>query len=240
MKSKTNGMMPIKRYESHSFNLKSDFLTPKMSPQNHTDRLKVLIIDDHRLFADGICTLLKGYDQLILTKYAADILSASQQINDIDSPDLILLSINDNNYKLIKELNQLQLDIPVMIFSSTDSPAAAGLAIENNASGFISKNSSREDILEAILSVLDGNIFISKPKQQVPTASQNTGTEKVTKRQQQVLGLLSQGLLNKQIAWELDISENTVKAHLSDLFRHLHVTNRTAAVKSGYEYGLIM
>ena len=63
--------------------------------------------------------------------------------------------------------------------------------------------------------------------------------ERVTSRQQEVLYLLSQGLLNKQIASELNISANTVKAHLHDLFVHLKASNRTAAVKNAQKYGLI-
>jgi len=158
-----------------------------------------LIIDEHRLFADGIRTLLGNYDQNIETQYAKNLLSANDLITDKSTPDLILLSINntasDNSYALIEQLN---IEIPIMILSATESLSAAGLAIENNASGFISKNCSRKDILEAILSVLDGNIYISKPKPQPIETSQNSGTEKITKRQQQVLCLLSKGLLNKQ------------------------------------------
>jgi len=205
--------------------------------------MRVLIIDDHKLFADGIRNLLKDHDQNISTEYAGNVFAAYEKINNIESPDLILLSINGNattnSYKLIDKLKKLNVDIPVMVISVTDSPSAAGFAIENNASGFISKSCDNKTILEAILSVLDGNLYISKPKNQIHKESPNIGVEKITKRQQEVLFLLSQGLLNKQIAHELDISANTVKVHLSDLFRHLHVSNRTAAVKYGYEYGLI-
>jgi len=207
-------------------------------------QLNILIIDDHRLFADGICSLLNNYDQQLSTQYAEDITTALESITDSYQPDLILQGINntasDNNYALIEELGHKNLDIPVMILSALDSPSAAGLAIENNASGFICKNCSHSNILEAIISVLNGNIYISKPKQKLHEHELQQGAEKITKRQQQVLCLLSKGLLNKQIAWELEISENTVKAHLSDLFRHLHVSNRTAAVKYGYEYGLLV
>jgi len=236
----------INRLRSHYY----DFKTSKNGNRNNNgvtnqrksiDHLKVMIIDEHRLFADGIRNLIGNYDKNIETEYAQNIMAASELTKDLEAPDLILLSINnsafDNIYSLIRKHI---IETPVMILSAIDSLSAVEMAIDNNVSGYISKNSSREDILEAILSVLDGNIYISKPKQQTVEARQNTGTEKITKRQHQVLRLLSKGLLNKQIAWELEISENTVKAHLSDLFKHLHVTNRTAAVKSGYEYGLII
>ena len=207
--------------------------------------MKVLIIDDQRLFADGIRKLLKDHNPKIITEYAGDVFSAYEKINDIHFPDLILLDINGaattNSFDLIDRLNNLGIEIPVMVISTSELPATAGLAIENNASGFITKSCSRRTTLEAILSVLDGNMYVSKPKQQVSGKAQISDNDagRVTIRQQEVLLLLSQGLLNKQIASELDISTNTVKAHLHDLFRRLHVTNRTAAVQYGYKNGLI-
>lgn len=206
--------------------------------------MKVLIIDDHRLFADGIRTLLQEHDRDIDTEYASNIFSSYELINSTDSPNLILLSVNDNarenSFDLIKRLNKLNLEIPVIVISSNNSSSAAGTAIKNNAAGFISKNCSRKTTLEAIISVLDGNMYISKPSCQPFTETQaEVEVNRITIRQKEVLFLLSQGLLNKQIAYELDISANTVKVHLNDLFRRLDVKNRTAAVKYGYEYGLI-
>jgi DNA-binding NarL/FixJ family response regulator len=199
--------------------------------------MKVLIIDDQRLFADGIRKLLKDHDPSIATEYAGNVFSANESITSIHPPDLILLDINDkatiNSFDLIARLNQLNIDIPVMVISTTDS------AIENNASGFITKSCRRETTLNAILSVLNGSMYVRKPKQKLSPETDINDDCRVNSRQQEVLYLLSQGLLNKQIASELDISSNTVKAHLHDLFRRLHVTNRTAAVQHGYKNGLI-
>lgn len=205
--------------------------------------VRVLIIDDQKLFADGIRKLLKDHDPAIKTEYAGNVFSAYELINDVSPPNLILLNINEtataNSFDLINRLNLLNIKIPVMVISTSTSSAAAGMAIENDASGFITKNCSRRVTLEAILSVLDGNIYISKPKSSISNKMYTSGISSVTTRQKEVLFLLSQGLLNKQIANELDISANTVKAHLHDLFRRLDVTNRTAAVKHGYKNGLI-
>ena len=205
--------------------------------------MKVLIIDDQKLFADGIRKLLEDHDRTIATEYAGNVFLANESINNLDPPNLILLGINEvattNSYDLIRRLNQLNIDIPVMVISNIDTSAAKALAIENNASGFITKSCRRETTLNAILSVLNGGMYVRKPKLQSVSETKNKGVDKVTSRQKEVLFLLSQGLLNKQIASELDISSNTVKAHLHDLFRRLHVTNRTAAVQCGYINGLI-
>ena len=120
--------------------------------------MKVLTIDDQRLFADGIRKLLEDHGTNITTEYAGNVFSAYESINSIHPPNLILLAINDttsaNSFELIDRLNKLKVDIPVIVISSCDSSSAAELAIENNASGFITKNCSRETTLEAILSVL--------------------------------------------------------------------------------------
>ena len=205
--------------------------------------MKVLIIDDHKLYADGIRTLLNDHDTNIKTEYTNNVFSALEIINNTKRPNLILLSINNNatanSYDLIKRLNQLNYDIPVMIISNTDTTSDAGLAIENNAFGFISKSCTPETTLEAIWTVLRGSMYISKPSNQKQNELESSDKVKITERQQEVLELLSQGLLNKQIADQLNISTNTVKAHLHELFRHLQVTNRTSAVKYGKDNGLI-
>lgn len=205
--------------------------------------MNVLIIDNQTLFADGIKTLLENFDPSIKTSYSGDIFSAYECIQGTPPPDLMMLNINENSknnsYDLINRLNRLDLHIPLIVFSEDDSTEAAALAIENNASGFISKNSSREMVLEAITSVLEGKMYISKPRPMNLSKTKEVSTGRVTMRQQEILHLLSQGLLNKQIAHELNISSNTVKAHLHDLFKSLQVSNRTAAVRNAQRYGLI-
>ena len=208
--------------------------------------MKVLIIDEQRLFADGIRYLLKKHDPKIRTHYVSNNLSAYECIKSTEPPDLMFLNVNDddpkNSYELIHRLNRLNLYIPLIVVSANATHESAALAIENNASGFITKNCSRKVILEAISSVLSGNVFISQLKHNDFVHKQDhkeVAEISITARQQEVLYLLSQGLLNKQIASELDISANTVKAHLHDLFKSLEVTNRTAAVQSAHRYGLI-
>lgn len=205
--------------------------------------MKVLIIDDQRLFADGIRSLLNEHDPDIVTEYVGNVFLAKESISNKVPPNLILLSINDtattNSFDLISRLSQQHIDIPVMVISSCDSSVEAGLAIKHNASGFITKCCRRETTLKAILSVLDGNVFVRRPKNLSTSNTEVNASGKVTTRQQEVLYLLSQGLLNKQIASEMQISANTVKAHLHDLFRNLQVSNRTAAVQYGYKNGLI-
>lgn len=205
--------------------------------------MKVLIIDEQRMYADGIQKLLVGYNQKFITEYAADIYQAYEKIINSDYPDLIILGVNDtsstNNYDFIKMISKFDYQIPVIISSANNSSLSVAKAIENNASGFITKYFSLENTLKAVLSVINGDMYFSMPKKQITTETEAVIGITVTSRQQEILILLSHGLLNKQIASELDISANTVKAHIHDIFRKLQVTNRTAAVVNSQKHGII-
>ena len=204
--------------------------------------MKIVIIDDQLLFAEGMKYLLGSFDLGIETRHTNNIDSALNLMMVEGFPDLILLNINltgKNGYYLFDKLHELNNLTPVLIISATDSPAAAGMAKEKGASGFISKSSSKEVMLEAIQTLLSGKPYLSQREASHIQFQGHENLGRVTSRQQEILYLLSQGLLNKQIANELNISANTVKAHLHDLFRHLNVSNRTAAVKNGQKYGLI-
>jgi len=199
--------------------------------------MKILIIDNQILFAEGLKNLIESYDQSNQVEFVDNVDNGFTFIKDNGKPDLILLDINIDGvrgFRLFDYLNTMDSKIPVLIISANDSPTIATMAIEKGALGFISKSSQTEVMLEAIHKLLSGESYLSKP-----LCENKEIHGQVTTRQQEVLYLLSQGLLNKQIASELNISANTVKAHLHDLFKHLKVSNRTAAVKSAQRYGLI-
>lgn len=199
--------------------------------------MKILIIDDQILFAEGLKNLLETNSKCNLVEFVNNVDKGFEFIQSHGIPDLILLDINvdgANGFRLFDHLNALETEIPVLIISANDSPTLATIAAEKGALGFIPKSSEAEVMLEAIQALISGESYLLTPKH-----TNSEMCERVTARQQEVLYLLSQGLLNKQIASELNISSNTVKAHLHDLFKHLNVTNRTAAVKSAQRYGLI-
>ncbi|WP_299878856.1 response regulator [uncultured Cocleimonas sp.] len=199
--------------------------------------MKILIIDDQILFAEGVKNLIENYDESNQVACVDNVDNGYAFIRDNGKPDLILLDINIDGvrgFRLFEYLNTMDSKIPVLIVSANDSPTIATMAMEKGALGFISKCSRIEVMLEAVQKLLCGQSYLSKP---LPENTEIHGH--VTTRQQEVLYLLSQGLLNKQIASELNISANTVKAHVHDLFKHLKVSNRTAAVKSAKRYGLI-
>lgn len=205
--------------------------------------MKILIIDDHILFSEGMKFLLESFEQEIDTLYAEDYESALRIISEKGQPDLILLDINlsgTNGFTLIKKFHKLDIWSPILVISATDSQSAAEIALEKGALGFVSKSSDSVTLLKAIKTVLSGDVYMPcfDPSHSV-FGEENEGRIKVTSRQHEILYLLSEGLLNKQIASELSISANTVKAHLHEIFRHLNVSNRTAAVQSAQKCGLL-
>lgn len=204
--------------------------------------MKILIIDDHILFSEGMKFLLESFEQEIDTLYADDFKSALSVINEKGHPDLILLDINlsgTNGFTLIKEFHKLDIWSPILVISATDSQSAAEIALEKGALGFVSKSSDSVTLLKAIKTVLKGDVYMPSFDPSHSVFGETKSVIKVTSRQHEILCLLSEGLLNKQIASELSISANTVKAHLHEIFRHLNVSNRTAAVQSAQKCGLL-
>jgi DNA-binding NarL/FixJ family response regulator len=205
--------------------------------------MNLLIIDDHQLFAEGLIFLFESIDTSIRTSHVKDGAEALDYLQRNPSPDLILLDINlpgVNGFSLMKKFQTINIWSPVLVISAIDSSATAELAIESGASGFISKSSSGTTLISAIQTVLKGDTYTPQASSSDPFSdASNIEIAHITKRQKEILHLLSQGLLNKQIASELGISANTVKAHLYEVFRALKVNNRTAAVKTAFQQGLI-
>lgn len=200
--------------------------------------MNILIVDDHLLFVEGIKCLLGSLEGETRTHSVNNTEAALNYITNEEHPDLVLLDIQlsaMDGHGLLKELKLLRINTSVLMISSLEVPAATGVALAQGASGFISKSSNHDVLLSAIKTVLGGDIYMHCEEKTKSEYARIT----VTNRQQEILYLLSQGMLNKQIAHELCISANTVKAHLHQIFRTLNVNNRTAAVQHAYEKGLL-
>lgn len=209
---------------------------------------QILAIDDHPLFVDGLKMLLQQHGRassVRITNNAADALSLLDQGYE---PDLLLLDLNlpgMGGFSLLRILQQRGLMSPILVVSASQSIHDARSALENGAMGFVSKASHSDELLEAIDSVLNGDPYL--PPEWRDTLS-NSGDEArtslarqagITGRQLEILHLLAQGYANKMIAYELGLSEATVKVHLREVFKALKVTNRTACVKAANDMGLL-
>lgn len=198
-----------------------------------------LIVDDHPLFRAALRQTLQAQSNRPEVFEAQDVDSLQQAIIDLPTISLILLDLHmpgAHGFSSLIHLNSQAPHIPVIVISADDSEDITRRAIHHGAAGFLSKSSSTQEVGKAIETVLAGGTAIpfgTNLEGNLSDAEERAvanvlGT--LTPQQFRVTTMLSQGLLNKQIAYELDVTEATVKAHLTEIFKKLGVHSRTQAV----------
>ncbi len=210
--------------------------------------MKVLIADDHELFLKGLSFILEDLDeslQIILAKDYFELLSKAKT----DTFDLILTDLNMPGQPW--EIGLLKLyeitfnyKTPIIVLSAVYDKDSIYKALNIGIKGFISKTSSNEVILDAIKIVLQGDIYIPQEiiKENITAFAavmniNHKSIETLTKRQNEVLKLISQGKCNQEIAKEMGLSLGTVKLHLNAIFKALEVSNRTEAIIKAAKIG---
>jgi len=199
----------------------------------------VIVADDHPLFRTAIKEALEA-DQGQTNFLEANSFESLQALVDRQKEvDLVLLDLHMpgvSGFAGLVYLCKRYPSVPVVIISANEDPVVIQRALEHGAAGFIPKSSSIETITEAIGSILMGEIW--SPDVQQSNLPGNNVSEvemaermgKLTPQQFKVLMMMSQGLLNKQIAYGLGVSEATIKAHVTAIMSKLGVNNRTQAV----------
>lgn len=200
---------------------------------------KFLVADDHPLFRQALIGALEpNFESAVVLE--SDSLDSTLDVLQSNSDiDLILLDLNmpgcENFYGVIR-VSQDYPNIPIAVVSASDSTEVISQVLEFGAKAFISKSSPSSQIATAIKSVLAGNVWLPEGMKnklaQVSDESRDVAKKvsELTPKQFQVLKLLQDGLLNKQIAYDLNVTEATVKAHISAIFRKFGVNTRTQAV----------
>lgn len=199
---------------------------------------EILIADDHPLFRSALrqaVTLGLGPDVRLVE--VASIAELETHLTDKTDWDLVLLDLNmpgAYGFSGLVLLRGQYPQIPVVMVSAQEEADVVVRAKEFGASGFIPKSSSMEQIQAAVRAVLDGDV--SWPPQASETINVSAeakaaqeGLASLTPQQFRVLTMVCEGLLNKQIAYELKVSEATIKAHVTAIFRKLNVRTRTQA-----------
>ncbi len=220
--------------------------------------MKILIADDHELFLKGLEMILLDLDpsmSLVTAKNYNEIFSVIDSNTDFD---LILTDLAMPGAKwldAIQRIHQTLPDTPIIILSAVFDREIVQKTIELGAAGYIPKTSSNAVIIGAVTLVLSGGVYIPPEllkntdqnefdllKQVESLSSSQDVTEKVkilSPRQIDVIRLISQGKSNKQIAYELGLTEGTVKLHVTAILKLLNVYNRTGAVIEATRLGLI-
>jgi two-component system nitrate/nitrite response regulator NarL len=205
--------------------------------------MKILIVDDHPVVRDGISALLlqdasdtvvlqagSGTEALMLVKKHADI--------DVVLLDLMLPDMGD--LQAMTEFAETRPELPVVMLSSSEDPRDARSAFAHGALGYVPKSSSRYALLSAIKLALNGELYVpalvldtDADARATAAEPQEEGGKLLTQRQIEVLRLIDDGCPNKKIATGLGLSEKTVKAHITAIFKVLKVVNRTQAAAAG-------
>ncbi|WP_395448156.1 response regulator [Aminobacter sp. UC22_36] len=199
---------------------------------------KFVIADDHPLFRGALKQAIAGLADVSSVLEAGDFESVKAIVAANEDIDIVLLDLSmpgASGLSGLISLRGIHATVPVVIVSAHDDPETIRRALELGASGFISKSASMENIRSAIEAVLSGEISapgdIDLGVERDPEISDLIKRlQSLTPQQTRVLGMLAEGLLNKQIAYELGVSEATIKAHVSAILQKLGVDSRTQAV----------
>jgi DNA-binding NarL/FixJ family response regulator len=196
----------------------------------------IIIADDHPLFRGALRQAVSGIERTIIE--AGDFEAARKAAKDNTDADLMLLDLAMPGISGFSGLMSLRAEfssLPIIIISASDDSVTVRRALELGASGFISKSAGIDEIRRGIETVLAGEIstppFYQEGREQdAEVADLIHRLQTLTPQQSRVLAMIGAGLLNKQIAYELGVSEATIKAHVSAILLKLNVDSRTQAV----------
>jgi len=218
--------------------------------------LKVLVIDDHPLVQEGVSAALETLADDVTVMSARDGEQGLAMAAENPDLDLVLLDLalpGISGFNLIGKLHEKLPSLPVVVLSALEDPENVRHAINAGAMGFVPKSAATKVLMEVLQQVLEGNVTVPLALQSsgppvshaLPGASSSNGPTSepdvalLTLRQLEVLSRVCQGKTNKQIATELGLSEKTVKAHVTAIFKVLGVVNRTQAVLVARRVGMI-
>ncbi|MCU0789849.1 MAG: response regulator transcription factor [Nitratireductor sp.] len=198
----------------------------------------IIVADDHPLFRDALRQAIETLGQPYKVEMAGEFERVEALLDSTPESELVLLDLNmpgNNGLSGLLRLRSSNPGIPVVIVSANEEASTVRRALDMGASGYIPKSSTAEQIRNAIRAVLDGEVWVP-PHLDLSAAEDSDMAELIqrlqtlTPQQNRVLSMLGEGLLNKQIAYELGVSEATVKAHVSAVLLKLGVDSRTQAV----------
>lgn len=213
------------------------------------DKIRVLIADDHAMVRQGLKQILELEEDMVVIAQAPNGEEAIKLARD-HHPDVILMDINMpgmNGLQAIKEMKHGNLMSRVIVLTIHEDREYLFKTLQMGAEGYILKDADPDVLIEAIRSVNRGQSYIqaNMTKELVKEFNRVTLNEKgkgeensLTARELEVLELIAEGMINKEIAKRLYISEKTVKNHVSNIFRKLNVSDRTQAAIYAFKHNM--
>jgi DNA-binding NarL/FixJ family response regulator len=208
----------------------------------------IWILEDHEIFAKQICRLLKGEEDLACTQQFTNPADMFDKLRfTSERPDLLLLDLGlprRDGLDVLCDVRRALPDVKVLILTASDDREKVYRAICNGASGYLLKTADPDEIISGIRDVMHGASALSSPiAKMILEGFSRYGpvehVEPLTSREEDVLRYLVRGLIKKEIADELGISQHTVDMHLRSVYRKLHVRSQTEAVSKALRQGLV-
>lgn len=209
--------------------------------------INVFIADDHSMIREGLKNLLEFDGEIQVVGEAVDGVDCLEKIDSVDA-DILLLDINmprKNGLEVLTELKKRKSPVRVLVLTVHNEVEYLIKAVDIGVNGYVLKDSNSSELRDAIIAVYYDENYIQPsliPALNAKKIEKNEDREKIdelTRRELDVLKLLSIGMFNKEIAENLDISERTVKNHVSNIFKKLNVTDRTQAAVFAIRNNLI-
>ena len=199
--------------------------------------IRILLADNQILIREGIKKIFERDDKLEVVCEVYNGEDCLEKIK-IENPDVIIIGINipkKNGIEVLKELRKRKSDVKVIFLTNHDEIEYINYIMENGANGYLIKDVDSSELLDAVYSVVRGERYIQKNIESKFNSYKellNSDRNKIvqlTTRELEVLKKLTVGMLNKEIATNLNISERTVKNHIFSIFKKIEVTDRTQA-----------
>lgn len=209
--------------------------------------IKIMIADDHSMIREGLKSLLELEGDIQVVAEAEDGVDCLEKLK-ICTPDVLLLDINmprKNGLEVLQTLKSLKSKVKVLVLTVHNEVEYLMKAVDIGVDGYILKDSESAELKKAIFSIVEGENYIqpslipSLNSKMIEKNRDEGKIESLTKRELEVLKLLAVGMYNKEVAEKLNISERTVKNHVSNIFKKIEVTDRTQAAVFAIRNNLI-
>lgn len=212
----------------------------------NSEKVTVLVADDHPIYREGIVRAIGERQDLELVGEAADGREALEQIQQL-KPQVAVLDIRMpglDGTQVLSAMRRDGVETEVLFISAFMEPELAYKTVAAGAKGYLSKESSRQEVCEAIVTIAHGGTALAAEAQaglaaQIQERERSGGRPQLTKREQEVLRLVAEGLSAPDIGKRIHLSTTTVKSHLHSLYEKLGVSDRAAAVAEGMRRGLL-
>lgn len=203
--------------------------------------IRVVIVDDHPMVAQGIQSILESFDDVSVIATLSDGQQIIDQVESLE-PDVILLDLNMpgiGGLSTTEIILERRPKMRILILSMHDSPEYISSALSHGAAGYVLKDVPTDEIKQAIDAVMAGEQYLSTGVEERLSPTGGSAREQLTNREQTILLQLARGLSNKEVALELDISVRTVETHRKNIKKKLGISSTAGLTRYALEHGVL-